>query len=253
MEAITVYNRDTRLNKIPAFEKIDWVIALISKTFALAGQTSDAKNTNLLAKEILRDLETRYKLLAIEEVEEIFTNGVRGDYGEYFGINVSTISKWFRAYSDGGKHAEYLTKKIEQNTLMIPQTSSLTDGEIEEIMISGAIRCFNEYKANGSFLDIGNPIYKFLRKRGLLQLDEEMVTEHLDRARDEYKQGIEKKRMSINPHEFKDALRELKEFATMGNSDKRIQIIARRNAMSEYFESLIESGTTIEEQLNLKR
>ena len=127
-----------------------WATALTTRMFDMAGQSVDKENQKLLVRELMRDLETRYRLLAMEEVETIIGNGVRGDYGDYYGLNIASISKWFKIYLDSGAHNEYLASKVKELKMMLPEKTGLTDGEVEDIFKSGCIRCFNEYTKGGA-------------------------------------------------------------------------------------------------------
>jgi hypothetical protein len=245
--APAIYNPDTRLCHVHADTKMMWIAAILTRMYDLAGQKVDVQNHKLMVRELLRDMETRYKLLAMEEVENVIGNGVRGDYGDYYGLSISTISKWFKYYMDNGLHSEYLASKVKELKLLLPEKTQLTDGEIEEIMISGAIRCFNEYQNNGSFLDKGSPVFDFLYKRMIINPTDEQIREYLAAARIEYKESIERKLCAFNQQVVKDARKEMIEYMSIGDDANQIQSIAKMNAMSEFFENLIENKLSIED------
>ena len=166
------------MRAIKADDKIMWITAILTRMHDMAGQKVDKANLTLMVRELLRDLDTRYKLLAVEEVETIIGNGVRGDYGEYYGLSIASISKWFKTYMDSGAHSEYLNKKVTELKLMLPEKTQLTEREVEEIMISGCIRCFNEYREKGKFMDVGNKVFDFMYLRKVINPTDEQIRIH---------------------------------------------------------------------------
>jgi hypothetical protein len=247
--SITIYNPDTRLKQVPIDQKKIWATAMLTRMYDMAGQTVDRENLLLLVRELIRDLESRYKLLAMEEVETIIGNGVRGDYGEYYGLSVASISKWFKAYMDSGAHNEYLASKVTELKLMLPEKTALTDGEVEKIMISGCIRCFNEFITSGKFNDYGRENYYFLKKKGLIKLSEKQIRAYLDYAKDEYNDQLKATAVSTNRDDAKTALKILNNFSEVTDKNASVQSIAQYNAMADFFKSLVKKKVKIEDIL----
>lgn len=246
---LAIYNPDTRVKNIPADTKLMWATAMLTRMHDMAGQKVDANNLKLLVRELMRDMDTRYKLLTMEEVETIIGNGVRGDYGDFYGLSVASISKWFKAYIDSGAHNEYLASKVTELKLMLPATTGLTDGEVEKIMISGCIRCFSEFSASGKFNDYGRENYYFLKRKGLIKLTEDQIKKYLADAKAQYKQHLENQTASTNRHDAKTALSILNDFRTITNENASVQSIAQYNAMADFFKSLLKKKVNIEDVL----
>ncbi len=248
--AISIYNPDTRMQKIKTQDKLMWVTAMITRMYDMAGQKAEKENLKLLVRELIRDLESRYRLLALEEVETIIGNGVRGDFGEYYGLSVASIAKWFKTYMDSGAHNEYLASKVKELKLMLPESTGLTDGEVEKIMISGCIRCFNEFVNSGKFNDYGRGNYYFLKRRGLIKLSEDQIKKYLAAAKKEYKENLETQKLSTNKDDAKDAIIILKNFLQVNDRNANVQSIAQYNAMADFFKAIIKRKQSIEYLIN---
>lgn len=246
---IAIYNPDTRMKNVPQDKKKIWATAMIIRMHDMAGQNIDNQNLELIVRELLRDLDTRYKLLAMEEVETIIGNGIRGDYGNYYGLSVASISKWFKAYMESGAHGEYLSSKVTELKLMLPEKTGLTDQEVDKIMISGCIRCFTEYTSTGKFNDYGRENYYFLKKKGLIKLTDDQIKKYLAAARVQYKEQMERQTASLNRDDAKDAAKILATFKEVNDKNANIQSIGQYNAMADFFKSLVKKKVNIEDLL----
>lgn len=247
--SVAIYNPDTRMKNVPADTKLMWATAMITRMHDMAGQKVDNANLKLIVRELMRDLETRYKLLSMEEVETIIGNGIRGDYGEYYGLSVASISKWFKSYMDSGAHGDYLASKVTELKLMLPQRTKLTAGEVDKIMISGCIRCFNEFTSTGKFNDYGRENYYFLKTKGLIKLTDDQIKKYLAAARVQYKEQLERQTASTNRDDAKTALKILNTFKEVNDKNAIIQSIGQYNAMADFFKSLVKKKVHIEDLL----
>ena len=119
--------------KISTIEKSklnDFFVVLITGIFQDAGQKIHQEDASYLIKR----LQEKYSQsnLSVNDLKIAFAEGVCGNYGEYYGINVVSISKWISAYQ----------KKQSQlfNRLSELRNSNFEKTEVEEI----EYKLFNE-------------------------------------------------------------------------------------------------------------
>ena len=55
---------------------------------------------NILLPIIVQEINDEHKDLTIEDIRIAFKYGVRKKYGEYYGINIATISVWLQSYTN---------------------------------------------------------------------------------------------------------------------------------------------------------
>jgi hypothetical protein len=138
---------------------------IIYTLFEIAGQTPSEHDANVIVREVGKDLQKKYANLTLDEVDYALNAGVRGEYGEYFGINVVSINKWLRAYYNSEERIEAQRSKIFPE-LALQQQSTLTDREILEIKLEAYDKALSLAKGGKYVKDTGNTVYNFLYERG---------------------------------------------------------------------------------------
>jgi hypothetical protein len=136
------------------------IAVIVQKLFAIAGQSPEKKDVELICKEICADLQKRYKGMTLSEVDYALNAGVRGEYGEYYGINVVTINKWLRAYYNSDERKEAMRSELFPE-LTLPQ-HVMTEEERRKVKVEMAVNAWKKAK-NGEYVtDYGNVVYDFL-------------------------------------------------------------------------------------------
>ena len=87
---------------------------IVTKCALLSNFSMDAVKINIIVQELAKDIQTRFRLLELPEIEKAFNEGVGGNYGEYMGLSVVTFNKWLKAYIDSGEHQEYVASKVKE-------------------------------------------------------------------------------------------------------------------------------------------
>ena len=123
------------------------------KAFVDAGFTIQGGNQAMLilSDSVADDLFTYFKTLSIKEAGLAIQNGIRGEYGEFMGINVKTCHQFFKAYKDSFDR----TEAIRKQTMKDEPEVKLTDQEIKTIMDNSCLNAFLEYKLTGKLTDFG--------------------------------------------------------------------------------------------------
>lgn len=91
-----------------------YLLAIISKTMFHNGQKIDEDTKFLLVEEFYKEIENtpKFKNLTAKEIEVAFHKGVRGEYGEFYGLSVVTFTKWIKSFLE----SEYRANKIIEAT-----------------------------------------------------------------------------------------------------------------------------------------
>lgn len=86
----------------------DRVIKTLAKTYIDCGKVIESKELMSLSNGVINEIKRYFINLKIDELDLCFQNGVRKQYGEYFGLNIVTFHQWIKSYMAEEKRAEAL-------------------------------------------------------------------------------------------------------------------------------------------------
>jgi len=87
------------------------IIKILSKTYLDSGKIIDTKELLSLSGGVLNEVKRYFPNLKVGELDLCFQNGVRGLYGDNFGLNIVTFHKWINEYMKEDKRAQALKIK----------------------------------------------------------------------------------------------------------------------------------------------
>lgn len=140
----------------------DRVIKTLAKTYIDCGKVIEPKELMSLSNGVINEIKRYFINLKIDELDLCFQNGVRKQYGEYFGLNIVTFHQWIKSFMAEDKRAEAL--KI-RSTPRIERIKEYTDED--KLIIRDEFMSYakSTYKKTGHFglyePSIGD-IYKIL-------------------------------------------------------------------------------------------
>lgn len=160
---------------------------IITKAYEHAGQQSknspeNNQTHNKFVESFSDELLAWFGILTMDEVEIAFYNGLRGEYGEYFGINNVTAHMFCSKYRDGAKRKDAKEKQRLHEEKMKKQ-DEISEEKKNKIFYVGALRKFTEYRKNGTVYDAGGATYDYLTRLGILNYNEEARQIFKDRAK----------------------------------------------------------------------
>lgn len=208
------------------------VKAFVDAGFEIKG---GKESMTILSKSVADDLFTYFKTLSIKEAGLAIKNGIRGEYGEFMGINVKTVHQFCKAYQESFNRTEVIRKsKMVEEIETKP-----TDQEINAIMDKACIEAFREYKTNWKLIDFGGAKFTHLKNKGLITLTPERYAEIFQKAKDQVRseanQTIIKSGTDSNVGSIsKEVLNKIDTHEITKNA-------ARLIALREYFDFLIEN------------
>ena len=142
--------------------------SLLRQSYALAGfKMPETADLAILTSKLASDLAELYPYLTLPEVSLCFELGVKGEYGEFMGINMRTFSRWLKAYktSDLRYHA-VVERERDRRLDALPPVSEAYKEERELAFLR---KVFQQYKA-GYPLERLYParVYQSVQERGLI-------------------------------------------------------------------------------------
>lgn len=215
---------------------IDIILAIIWES----GHNLDEKEQTVLVTYMIEEIKNDFSNLTLEEVKIALKKGLRGYYGQVFGMNVKMMYSWLEGYVSETKaeSLKYLTI-IEKKE---PEEKS--DDHKRYLHFEWLKLCINayeEYKETGktSFVDAKNNLYDYIRyKLKLADLTKEEVDNIWQYAVLEYKSNhsIEK---SKNKYELVDFRLAIKKFQDGDSTEQeKVKFIARKIALNKLFEKI---------------
>jgi hypothetical protein len=166
---------------------------IINYTFAYKGQTpSSQREYEFMSTAIKEDVFLKFYSYTIEDVENAFKLGVRGELGDYYGLNPKTFYSWLKDYKE--KVLDPTISKVYKS-LPAPQKTTPNQKEIDEY--SKRLVCDvymklckeNVYEFN----DIGNLIYNFLERIGLINFSSKEKNDIFNESKISLKNEVIKK------------------------------------------------------------
>lgn len=247
------------ISKMPLKDAITSIYDTLCKVLVDTGNGNMQKQDNVesvlitISESVYQLIFDKYKVLTINEFKLACLNGSLGDYGQYFGLNLKTVSDWLKGYNNDENKKKAMA---EWNRLIgLVSIQEKTPEQKDAIIVDGLIHYFNEYKNAGLVQKFVLPVnslcavfYDNLKEKGLLIITKERKLEMYDKALAEYKADLEAnaKDRTVN---FKTAdIKPLLE-SIAGNNNKSFANICKRMALLQYFDELIEMDTDIKDIL----
>lgn len=133
---------------------------LIGGVYAQIGQSIDGKELAGMASALFRDLQTRYSMLTLHEVGLALDNGLRGDYGQYYGLSVITFNNWLKAYKQSDERYKAIKSMEKARNALPPPGVEYGEQRMKEM----CLRYFDSYKQSGDPGIACVTVYQHLQK-----------------------------------------------------------------------------------------
>ncbi|MDR3245019.1 MAG: hypothetical protein LBT50_01140 [Prevotellaceae bacterium] len=227
----TAISSGDRVIKTPDETLKVFVSGQVQILFLCAGQSPEKRDVLFICREVLKDLKTKYKALTLKEIEYCFANGVRGEYGENYGINVASISKWLKAYYNSQERAEANKAKTFAG---LPERTE-TEWTPDEILANkreAYNTAFELAKAGKQVKHYGDYVYDYLDEIGEIQFTKEEKIFFYEIAKKELEaEQKEKARNARTPRPIGQYIEQITEKGKIQR--------AKRIALNEHFRRLL--------------
>ena len=140
----------------------------VNRTIADKGVNMQLDEIDYLKKSITDDIIRDFPTLTPQDVVLCFTMGVRGNLGEYFGINVVTLYGWLKKYKE-----ELIPEAIGEVKRHLPpvqlEEPKIDYRQLDLDKVNNICSAIDLFIKDGSyqFYDFGNIHYNFLNRFGI--------------------------------------------------------------------------------------
>jgi len=156
----------------------------VNRSIADKGINMEVEDMKYLKKSITDDILNDFPNLSLQDIQICFKMGVRGNLGEYFGINVVTLYQWLKKYKE-----EILPQTFHEVSKYLPpaqiEEPKVDFKKLDFDKIESICQAIIKYRNDNvyDFTDYGNIHYKFLDKCGILEFREDEKKFYQDTAR----------------------------------------------------------------------
>ena len=163
---------------------VDFLSSSITRCYALAGVSKYSENDiTLISITLAKDIFREYSNYTMEEINFCFDNGVKGKYGDYYGVNIRVLLYWLEKYKTSDIRQQVrkrIQEEEQQKALSADNNLSSSNQDLQY-----AREAFRRYK-KGVPLEMLRPpyIYKTLQDRGIIHHTREQKLEAMERFKD---------------------------------------------------------------------
>jgi len=170
------------------------VAVSVNRVIADKGVNMEKEDIQYLKLNITSDILRDFISFSVEDVALAFSMGVRGQLGEYFGINVSTLYQWLLKYKD-----EVLPKANEEILYALPKPvveEKIDKKSVEFELVDEIINLIGSEDLM-QYNDYGNIKYNLLDKYNFLNFSIDEKMQFYQVAKQEYKDDLAKKNLDL--------------------------------------------------------
>jgi len=226
------------------------IIGLAIWTMGITENSMTKAEQKLFIPIAIEEIKT-FPNLSIEDVRIAFNRGSRRKYGDTFQMSITNINVWLTKYVEETK-AEVMLRLPYIKPIEIEAPKELSEEEKlknHKDWLENVYNNFNEYQKTNiyNYYDFNNGLYIYLKKIGLINLNEEQQEKIWNKAINELKNEYHPK----NGRNFGERidLKRIYDGLKLDESDKSqhdlIVIRAKRIAVRHFFISLIRDGKHI--------
>ena len=166
------------------------IIGLAIWTMGITENSMPKQEQKLFIPIAIEEIKT-FPNLSIEDVRIAFNRGSRRKYGDTFQMSITNINVWLTKYTEETKHG-VMQRLPFVKPLQIEASKELSSEEklkIHNDWLEHVYNNFNEYQKTNiyNYHDFGNKLYAYLKKIGLITLDEQQQEKIWNKAVKELK------------------------------------------------------------------
>lgn len=171
---------------------------LVNMTIMDKGVTMPVEEQNYLKQRITEDIMRDFTRYTLEEIKLAWYYGVRGEMGEFYGLNSATFYKWLKDF-----RYELMPPAYKQVEKFLPKPDNdlpkMSEQELDRSVADTLIREFLKLKEEGiyTYYDFGNVGYKFLEKMGFINLSNEEKQELMVESQKQFRANLIKRNQEL--------------------------------------------------------
>lgn len=229
------------------FESIKAALAI---SFAhLNAKKLDTAAMDFLANEVTDAIIEKYPGIRISEIKTAFANGIRGEYGEYFGLSVVTFDNFVKSYILSPERAN-----LGKTVPALEAPSMPTSQVMFETAKSNVLEAFRSFQnKTKTFERIALTAYNFLDSIKLITFTNQEKWEFVDEAKVELKRMLDnQKAIETRPLERRKLCATIDELANNGCRDQVINV-SKALALKAFFEGMLLEERDLNKEIDHQR
>lgn len=200
---------EPKASELPVKQMEVEIVTLITNLLVDAGYKDSQDKTVIihLSTRVNEDMKTRYKHLTLTELKMALNSGVRGDYGQFMGINITTINNWIKAFETCELRKMAIIDYNARLSLPI-RKSDPSKEEQYKLVADGLKQAIELFKKDGTMPPASNchVFFNHLKKRGELNITDEERDGYWKKAQEIVKTNLNNRRGTITQAEYQEAL-----------------------------------------------
>ena len=233
--------------------------AFVNMTIIDKGVNMEKDDINYIKKRVTDDIMKDFKGLSLEDVQLAFYYGVRGEFGEYYGINPITFYGWLKSYKN-----VLLPSVLKEVLPLLPKVAEkeveIDKKEFDITMLNNLCAYYSKLISGGVYdlFDIGNIYFSFMNRMEMIDLSEEEWVEINDLAMGEVKIELSEQNKnllnqgkSLHRINLSDAFKEI-EAGENKTYNSMLAIYSKRLALKKCLQKLVENKIDLLHILTLK-
>lgn len=155
--------------------------AFFDTGYTIAGETDKDRldHINAIIARLLVLIPEQFPFITGEEIRLACRNGATGVYGDVHGISPRTVLSWLTEYqSRKGKIILEATPPALPAPVKEPSPA-----EWQDMMIAKLRTCYKQVQAGQKPTDWGNVLFKFLRDRKMIVLEQSDIDDYMERGK----------------------------------------------------------------------
>lgn len=225
------------------------ILDILTATFQKAGQSADEDDLIISATELYTIVTEKYPLCTIDELRIALTNGVYGEYGEYFGLNPKSFLHFVRSYMHSQERTRAKENYLNAKKAPVKEVSHLKYWE-DEFWTADLIASWQEVTQNCYqwFLD-ENPLvqatpegcYWLLKRFGKIQ----MPKHYVERLMSQAKTILRQETLQNKQRRSSDQIKRILEAITNGTDkevSRQLRMIIKQLAVFNCFRNFQKKG-----------
>lgn len=254
---------DKNFPKICEYEDMNVVVkqihTLVNMTIMDKGVTIPVEEQNYLKQRITEDIMRDFSRYTLEQIKLAWYYGVRGEMGEFYGLNSATFYKWLKDFRyelmpPANKEVQKYLPKPEDNQ------PKMSEKDLDKSICQTLISEFNQLKDEGiyKYYDFGNIGYKLLKKFNLIELSNEQKNQLIKESEQQFRKNLISRNQELTLQgktpmkiDLDRAFKQI-EKGTNPTFKHQIKIGAMRIAVYNFMKSCVDNKLDLQKELNKK-
>ena len=245
------------VRQTPKKEVFNIVLISVAKAFAdMNVKSISADDRNYMVNELTDNIIARYPAIRISEIPEAIAQGIRGKFGEFYGLSVISFERFIEQYLLSDERVRAV------KSLPAPVTEKQAPDKQAQFALakSNALMALERKKVNKEIATMAASVYDFLDKQQLLHFSRD---EKYDMMADAVRElvGELKFKLLTAPNHQRIALRNdidaytasLKGSAVTDDQKQNVIRISKRIALDAFFQQVMMEEIDLDQLIEGKR